>query len=128
MADDKVRFRLDKQDVAILRNKIVEHSLKFFLASYSKEGKTDGGFVRWKNRKVNTGKRLLYDTGKMKKSFKTVNVSSNKAKIINTAPYSGYHNEGTADLPKREILYNSKELDEQIEDLIIGEIDKIFKK
>jgi phage gpG-like protein len=124
----QIKFNLSKQEISKIKIKVTEHSMRFFLANYSKEGTDMNGFVRWSKRKKDTGKRILYDTGNMKKSFKIVNQSSSKAKIINTADYSGFHQNGTDVMPARQIMYKSKTLDKEVEKLIIKEIDKIFSK
>lgn len=117
---------LKKSEIILIRNKMAKKAVKFFQINYTKQGVKDGGFTRWKDRKKNTGKPILFDTGKMKKSFKIVNKSADTFIIKNTANYSGYHNDGGGDLPKREILYESKELLDELEEVILEQVAKIF--
>ena len=122
------KFSLEKQNLIKIRNKIAEKSVKFFLINYSKEGTNKSNFTRWKDRKKDTGKKILFRSGDMKSSFHIKNINANKVQIMNTMSYSGYHQDGTDNLPQREILYQSDKLDNEIEDLIVKELDKIFLK
>lgn len=115
---------LKKSELILIRNKIAKTAIKFFQKNYSKEGKMDKGFTRWKVRKKETGKPLLYKTGKMKKAFKITYKGADSFIIKNTANYSGFHNEGDGNLPKREILYDSEELWEEMEDEAFRIIEK----
>lgn len=102
-------------------------AIKFYLESYSKEGKTDKGFTPWAKRKdKNNKKPILVDTRTMKKSF---HLSTDKAsfKIENTAPYAIYHNEGIGQ-KKREIIYESEKLNKEIEDELVKEVEILMSK
>lgn len=82
---------------------------------------------KWKARKSFRYEHpLLDDTGKMKNSF-NFDVKGDSVIIRNTADYSGYHNEGTRNLPKRQILGENEVLSKEIENIIIKEMDKMFK-
>lgn len=117
---------LKKSEIILIRNKMSKQAIKFFQINYTKQGVKDGGFTRWKDRKKNTGKPILFDSGRMKKSFKIRNKSADTFEILNTAPYSGFHNDGDGHLPQREILYQSEELLEELEEVILDEVSKIF--
>lgn len=125
MAFKEIR-QLNNGDIIKIRNKMAKKAVKFFQVNFTKQGKRDSGFTRWKDRQVSTNKPMLFDTGKMKKSFKIVNKSVDIFQIINTADYSGFHNEGTENLPKREILYESEELMGELNDIILDEVSKIL--
>lgn len=125
---DKLEFKLDKADLIKIRNKVSKNSLEFFLKYYTKEGTMKGGFTRWAERQKDTGKKILFKSGHMKTSFEIINHSSTEVSIINKAPYSGYHQDGDGNLPVREIMYNSPELEKLNEDLIVEMIDDIFLK
>lgn len=105
-------------------------AMKFYLESYSKQGKTDNTFQPWAKRKDKTNKKpILVDTRTMKKSFH-LSTNNNNFKIENTADYAIYHNEGSGsgNLPKREILYESKTLNKEIEKELVKEVELLMSK
>lgn len=106
-----------------------KRAIQFYLESYSKQGKTDNGFQPWKKRKDAKNKKpILVDTRVMKKSF-NLTTNNDKFSIQNTAPYAIYHNEGGSEnLPKREFLYESKELNKEIEKTLVDEVNKLMSK
>lgn len=103
--------------------------LLYFIKNFSNEGYVaDSTFVRWKDRKDTKNKKpLLYDTGDMKKSFH-LELGKGFFMISNTKEYSKYHQSGTEHMPKRQMLYTDKNIDKIIEDAVIAEFDKLFKK
>lgn len=103
--------------------------LKFFLDNYTNEGYyLNGTFTPWSRRRNPENKKpLLWDTGDMKKSFH-IQFGTNSFKILNTAPYSKYHQGGTPNMDKRPILYDDKKIEEIIETIVDEEFNKIFNK
>lgn len=69
---------------------------------------------------------LLIKTGRLKKSIK-YSVTGNTVKVISDVPYAIYHNEGTKNLPKRQFVGNSIEVDKQTIKTIQDKIKNIFK-
>ena len=103
-------------------------AMKFYLDSYSKQGTTKRTFQPWRKRKDKTNKKpILVDTRTMKKSF-NLTTNNDSFKIENTADYAIYHNEGVGNLPKREILYESKVLNAEIEKELVKEVENLMSK
>ena len=98
------------------------------IESYSKQGTTKKTFQPWRKRKDKKNKKpILVDTRTMKKSFH-LSTNNNNFKIENTADYAIYHNEGSGNLPKREILYESKTLNKEIEKELVKEVELLMSK
>jgi phage gpG-like protein len=115
-------------ETKVIRN-VGQKVVQFFIKNYSKEGYFQNNtFVPWSQRKKDTKKPLLYDTGDMKKSFTVAYPVKGEFTVSNTAEYSKYHQEGTDKMPKRPILYDDKQVEEIIEGAVFDELDKLFAK
>jgi phage gpG-like protein len=111
-----------------LPRQLGQHILIFFRGNYNKEGYEPGtAFVPWKDRKYAVNRKLLVKTGTLRDGIKVTSQTFGKISIENDVPYASYHNEGTAKLPKRPIIYNSKQLEKEIETIINNQLKKVFK-
>lgn len=73
---------------------------EFFKASFSNQGKTDGGFEPWKGRSINWGgsqRAILTKSGKLRRDIRHSSTAK-RAKVRTTLPYSAIQNEG-GDIP-----------------------------
>lgn len=122
----------------ILGKKAVDH----FTENFQKEGFQDNGVKPWKevqrrirpargaagSRKILTGK-----TGDLGRSIK-YEVSPSQVKVFSDVPYADVHNEGLRagrgagfQMPKRQFIGESAELDRIIEDEIEQTLNNILK-
>jgi phage gpG-like protein len=108
-------------------SKIANHILTFFKANYNKEGYNDNGFTPWKNRKIQVDRKLLVKTGKLRDSIRIRKMSWGSIVVGTDVEYAEYHNEGTANLPKRPIIYLSDTLEKEIKDMISKDFKNMFK-
>lgn len=82
---------------------------------------------RWKQRKKPKPKRLMTDTGRLRKSIK--GMSRGKVGIVSTdVPYGRYHNEGTDKLPQRKFMGESDILNRKFRKRIIRFIQQSLEK
>lgn len=70
--------------------------------------------------------------GKSRNLFKSIVNSQREAswrriELGSDVPYAGYHNEGTDNLPKRQFMGHTPELDRRIKAEIKRQFDKVFK-
>jgi phage gpG-like protein len=107
---------------------VAQHILIFFKGNFVKGGTEKDGFVKWKERKFKVNRKLLVDTGMMKNSMKLTSKTFEKIRIEVSAPHATYHQHGTEHIPQREMLYDSKVLNKELDNIIKKEIDKLFKK
>ena len=118
-----------KREFKIITAKTAKKTLQYFIANYTKERHEEKNkFVRWKDR-VNEDKRKkkkLFDTGRMKKSFK-ITSDENEFIIKNETEYFQYHQLGDGQ-EERKMLYNSKRVEDLIKKSFEEEILKALKK
>lgn len=90
---------------------IANESISHFKDNWRNQGFDDIGVSRWRRRKggKDPGRAILVKSGRMRRSFIS-QPTFNRIKIINDAPYSGYHNHGTKRLPKRQFMGDSHNL------------------
>jgi phage gpG-like protein len=62
--------------------------------NFNEGGFTDTSFVRWPASKKNDGGATLVKSGNLRRSIRTVNITSNSFSIISDLPYSDIMNEG----------------------------------
>jgi phage gpG-like protein len=105
----------------------------FFLDSFKMES-WEGNKWQPRKRQPRTrgrNKKLLVDTGELKKSIKYTNITSNSVTIKTDVDYASYHNEGTGRLPQRQFMLEGEEsldkIEALVERLLDAEINKIFK-
>jgi phage gpG-like protein len=94
---DQVRdFRAMSRD---LPNYVGTEAVKFFKQGFIRQGYIDeGGLKRWKARstkaKRNKGRKILVDTGALKRSIRITNKTANSVTVGTNLPYAQIHNEG----------------------------------
>lgn len=108
---------------------IGERARRFFELSFAKQGFTDRGFSKWARRKKETkrsiGKKILSDTGMLKKSIRRTKTTKKQVRISSVGiPYANYHNNGTGRQKKRQFLGNSVILEKGLAKRIEHEIKK----
>jgi phage gpG-like protein len=96
---------------------LANEAVNFFkIDVFEAEGFIDQGVKRWPKRKPgtkrNSGRRLMVDTGRLRQSGRVLRkVPGVSARVGYPVHYAGYHNEGSKDLPKRQLVGTSYELD-----------------
>lgn len=126
------KFRRDAPRV--LANETKNHFLEAFRKG---GGQTDASKSGWEPRKPNArrnaGRGILVDTGALRRSISVLRATF-KEIIIGTTriPYAQRHNEGLTDrlgrqMPKREFIGPSKELNEKNKKKLIEMLQNIFK-
>jgi phage gpG-like protein len=111
------------------------------MANFKVEGFIDQGKVeRWPSKRgglIGIGsKKLLVDTGRMKRSIKIMSASSTKAVVGSNVPYSGIHNRpvgeyrkyATGTYPGRKFLGHSSELVKVTVQMIISRMNLGMRK
>jgi len=83
--------------------------------------------VSWTPRKVEPGHPIMDRSGTLKNSYR-FSVKSGTLSVQNTAPYSGFHQNGTDYLPQRLVLPKDGVLPESWFRIIIEEIERAFEK
>ncbi len=129
-------YRLAKSTLPI---EIANDSKNHFLEGFrNKGGQTDASKGGWPKRMKRLGKGRvsktetepsnLIKTGKYRKSIKIVSATFTKIEIASIGiPYAQAHNEGLGNMPQREVLGLSKELDSKNRKTIVKKINKVFK-
>lgn len=114
----------------VLPRLVANNSLNHYLQGFRQGGgQTDEG--KWQARKRgaprDTSRNILVDTGALRRDIR-IRRTTFRSIIIGTAriAYARRHNEGL-DMPKREFLGESKELDKKNTKLVTKRINKIMK-
>ncbi len=104
---NRARLALPKK----LGNEAVNH----FKDNWRKQGYDNNTVTPWKDRKdgKDPGRALLVKTGRMRRSFDVEIPNPFRVLVINSAPYSVFHNYGTKKMPQRKFMGRSKNLDEK---------------
>jgi phage gpG-like protein len=106
-----------------LGKSLLQHFTDNFKSGGYEKGTT---FVPWAKRKYSYNHKILQDTGALLQGFKVVQ-KGNQIQIVNDVPYAEYINEGTDDLTKRPLVYDSVKIEKQIEDIITKQLMALFK-
>jgi len=110
----------------LLANTVKNH----FIAGFAKGGRqTDASRSGWKKRKEgarrNKGRALLIDTGSLRRDIQKRIVTHDRIVVgTRNVPYAIYHNEGTTDMPQREIIGVSSVLDKKCRKIIRDQLKK----
>lgn len=109
-------------------------AVRFFTQSFTNQGFTDGSLTKWKGRKddARPGRAILVKSGNLKRavSGSLKQATWNLIKLIvdsSAIPYARRHNEGLDDMPKRQFMGPSKELQKQQVSKIKQVIDSIWR-
>lgn len=81
--------------------------------------------VPWAPNKVQDGRQQLVKTGRMRQSINILSRTSDSIKVGSNVPYAKYHNEGTKNLPKRQFIGSSKELEDKNNRYLLDQINRI---
>jgi len=117
---------------------VANNSKNWFLEGFRKGGgQTDDSKTGWEprksNAKRNTGRNILVDTGALRRSIQVISQTWSRIEIgTQRIMYADRHNEGLTDnrgreMPKREFIGNSKEMNSSNEKLLSKMIRGIFK-
>jgi phage gpG-like protein len=112
----------------------------FFVQSFRKQGWDDKSVEKWKPRKKKTyktksGKTVddttratLVKTGDLRRSIirDPANRAALTVKISTDLVYAARHNNGLKNMPKRQFMGDSYNLNEQVKKVIVKRLDKIF--
>lgn len=110
-----------------LPKRLAQHMLLFYRTNYNKEGyMTERTFIPWKERKFKVNRKLLVKSGDMRDGMYVVAQDFSNIKIGNDTEYFDYHNEGTDHIPARPMIYESDQLEDEIEKIIEENIWKLF--
>jgi phage gpG-like protein len=109
---------------------------EFFKGSFYQEGFTNRGYKKWEKRKRSYGHKILTKSGALRDSIKSVTSKATlSTTIISNLEYSAIHNEGgtgklpqggTFNMPERQFIGDSEQLNKGVEMIIENEIDKLF--
>jgi phage gpG-like protein len=112
----------------------------FFVDSFRKQGFDDKNVQKWKPRKRTTYKTkggktvndttraILVKTGDLRRSIirNTANRAALTFKISTDLVYAARHNNGLKNMPKRQFMGDSYNLNEKVKAVIVKRLDKIF--
>jgi phage gpG-like protein len=101
--------------------------LQHFTSTFKAGGYEKGtSFVPWAKRKYAYNHKILQDTGRLLEGFKLLQ-KGNQLQIVNDVPYAAYINDGTNELAKRPLVYDSAKLENEIEKIITKQLMALFK-
>ena len=112
----------------------------FFVESFRKQGWDDQSVERWKPRKKktyrtrsgkvvdDTTRATLVKTGDLRRSIKRnpANRAALSIKISTDLAYAARHNNGLKNMPKRQFMGDSYNLNEKVKAVIVKRLDKVF--
>lgn len=125
---NKIKRNLTSKLVPQLPRRLATCTLLFFRSNYDRQGYVpDETFVPWAQRKYRLNRKVLVETGAMRAALRIVSQRFGLVKLEDADPKAAYHNEGTATLPKRPIIYQSKQLQKQHLALISKAMGDLFK-
>jgi phage gpG-like protein len=113
----------------------------FFVDSFRKQGWDDQSVQKWKPRKRTTYKTkggktvddttraILVKTGDLRRSIirNPANRAALTIKISTDLVYAARHNNGLKNMPKRQFMGDSYNLNEKVKAVIVKRLDNIFK-
>jgi phage gpG-like protein len=112
----------------------------FFVDSFRKQGWDDKNVQKWKPRKRTTYKTkggktvddttraILVKTGDLRRSIirNPANRAALTIKISTDLVYAARHNNGLKNMPKRQFMGDSYNLNEKVKAVIVKRLDKVF--
>ena len=103
----------------------------FFVESFRKQGWDDKSVQKWKPRKVadkRAGRAILVKTGDLRRSIirNPANREALSIKISTDLVYAARHNNGLKNMPKRQFMGDSYNLNEKVKAVIVKRLDKVF--
>ena len=103
----------------------------FFVESFRKQGWDDKSVQKWKPRKVadkRAGRAILVKTGDLRRSIirNPANRAALTIKISTDLVYAARHNNGLKNMPKRQFMGDSYNLNEKVKAVIVKRLDKVF--
>jgi phage gpG-like protein len=104
----------------------------FFIDNFRKQGFDDKNVQEWKPRKVadkRAGRAILVKTGDLRRSIirNPANRAALTIKISTDLVYAARHNNGLKNMPKRQFMGDSYNLNEKVKAVIVKRLDNIFK-
>jgi phage gpG-like protein len=104
----------------------------FFIDNFRKQGFDDKNVQKWKPRKVadkRAGRAILVKTGDLRRSIirNPANRAALTIKISTDLVYAARHNNGLKNMPKRQFMGDSYNLNEKVKAVIVKRLDKVFK-
>lgn len=99
--------------------------------NFNKEGFLDRNIERWPKKKRPNGKKILVDTGKMKRTTRMMFRTRNFVKLSTPVPYAGIHNRKVGQkkeyegkiYPGRKFMGQSKVLSEATKKMIVTRLN-----
>jgi len=123
----KLYLRFNRQ----VEVKIARVAEEHFKENFEKGGFVDNGTTTWdpRNPDLDPGRAVLVDSGDLKNSIEGSVPQPGKIVIKTDVAYAKAHNEGNPDrnLPQRQFIGHSKELDNKIKKLIAKEFKNSVK-
>jgi phage gpG-like protein len=108
--------------------KVARNSERFFGDNFRRQGFLDATLEKWRQRKrEDAGRAILVKSGALRRSIFIEVASRGLIRLASNLPYSSVHNEGTAKMPQRKFMGQSKALDQE-NIKIIMDISKRYKK
>ena len=104
------------------------HAKNFFDKSWDNKGFTDKKLNKWEPVYKNGEEKEspLVDTGSLRKNIFAESDGKGEAIVYSSTHYAPYHNEGTEDLPQRQFMGESEQLEDELEEQLTKELDQIF--
>jgi len=113
----------------------------FFVENFRKQGFDDKTVQKWKPRKRTTYKTksgkvvddttraILVKTGDLRRSIirNPANRAALTIKLSTDLVYAARHNNGLKNMPKRQFMGDSYNLNEKVKAVIVKRLDKVFK-
>jgi len=118
----KAGFRKAERRIPILVAREVENHFKqnFRKKAFDKKP--------WASRKQADRGSLMNRTGRLKRSIQTIGTPSfDRLQVGSNLDYAKVHNEGQGNMPKRQFIGQSKELDKKVVKIIEQELEKAIK-
>jgi phage gpG-like protein len=121
-----------KRNKRTIIKKIVDNSGDFFQnTNFKNEAFTDTRRKRWKKlkrpRPDGSTRPILQDTGKLRRSRRDKIIGNTRGRVMFTAKYASFHNNGTGKLAKRQFSGESKILNRQNEKLLLNYTSKYLR-
>ena len=119
-----------KESSEELMKELANNAKDYFINNFNEKSFNKESWPSRKPNKYDDGHPLLEKTGELKSAVENpeIQTTDNSYEITVDNEYGQYHNEGTENLPKREWMGESEELNKMQESIIIDHVNKIFNQ
>lgn len=139
----RVLIKAAQRTLLTLPRKVGVVAVNFTNERFKQQNWVDHVSKPWQKRKPgsrrNAGRAILTDTGRLRRGNRIMRTTSNSVTVGNKVPYANAHNAGfkgpvktrrgvrNMNLPKRQFMGKSAQLDRQITRMIQAEMNKVLK-